>query len=113
MIFERMDMVDTHNYPHDTKFHYTFDGKEGHITLSFMSDDPDVGTEEMLYNGEGDIQELISDLLEEITSCLDRQEGVSIEKKQEIHSLDDYFNGFTRTALIAFESILIHIKNVK
>lgn len=106
MRIEKLDIIASHAYPGDTKMNCVYDGSDWHFTLTFTSEDPDAGTEEMLYNGDGDIDEMASDLYKEIASFLDRQKGKPREQQNEIHSLDDYLSSFTRTALIAFESIL-------
>lgn len=105
----RIDSIDygaSHQRLCDTKLNYSYDGKDGHIRLTFSHEDPDVGVEEMLYNGEGTLCELANDLRCEISSFLDHQNAVPREAKSEISSLEDYLEGFTRTALIAYESIL-------
>ena len=43
----------SHDYPGDTQLTYSREGKQVHLRLSFQSEDPDMGTEEMEYNSDG------------------------------------------------------------
>ena len=97
----------THDYENDTT--YTFEPGAGRsqITMTFTSEDPDYGTEELIYGGDGTEQELCKDLLNEISECLDKQEdhaGIPM-------FLRYYDENFCRTSLIAFEGMLIHLSN--
>ena len=104
----------SHDYPTDTVLEYTRTGNRAELRLSFSSEDPDLGTEEMLYCGENSesMLELVSDLRAELKGYLDaadtssfyQQQGLSPEPG--IHSEEDYFGEYTRTALYAFEGIL-------
>jgi len=100
----------THDYPNDTSLTYSRSGNESTLRLSFTSEDPDMGTEELLYHGENgeSMQELVVDLLSEITGYLDAQDTSSFHQQQGdgIHSLDDMYNEYSRTALYAFEGML-------
>ena len=71
-----------------------------------------MGVEEMIYGGENgeSMAELISDLRSELTAWLDAQDTSSFQEQQGltdgIHSQDDYFGEYSRTALYAFEALL-------
>lgn len=112
MRINSIDYGASHQRLRDTMLNYSYDGKDGHIQLTFSHEDPDVGVEEMLYNGEGTFGELASDLRCEISSFLDHQNAVPREAKSGIRSLENYLEGFTRTALIAFETILKEALNL-
>ena len=65
----------SHDYPDDTKLEYVRDGEHAELRLSFTSEDPDTGVEEMLLgsdNGES-LPELASDLRADISSYLTRR----------------------------------------
>ncbi len=111
---ERSIRFYSHDYPADTTLEYTRTGNRSELRLSFSSEDPDMGTEEMLYAGENgeSMQELVADLKAELTGYLDavdtssfyQQQGISLSDG--IHSQDDYFSEYSRTSLYAFEAIL-------
>lgn len=98
----------SHDYPNDTTLTYSRSGNNVELRLSFTSEDPDMGTEEMLYNGQTgeSLDTLVMELHEGISDFLDRIEGYVRPNPQEIHSSDDYYSDFSRTALFAFESAL-------
>ena len=111
---EKVEFSYSHDYPNDTQLIYIREGNHAHLTIAFTSEDPDMGTEEMEYNGDSgeSFAELISDARSEITSYLDHQDTSSFYEQQGelpadgIHSLDDYFGEFSRTSLYAFENAL-------
>ena len=109
---ERAYRFYSHDYPADTTLEYTRSGNRAELKLSFSSEDPDMGTEEMLYGGENgeSMLELVSDLRNDLTAWLDAQDTSSFREQQgladEIHSQDDYYGEFSRTALYAFEALL-------
>ena len=74
----------SHDYPDDTHLTYTRSGNNAHLVLSFQSEDPDMGTEEMEYNSDGgeSFAELLSDARSELTSYLDRQDTSSFYEQQ-------------------------------
>ena len=45
---ERSIRFYTHDYPADTRLEYTRTGDRSELKLSFSSEDPDMGTEEMV-----------------------------------------------------------------
>ena len=100
--------------PFCTQLTYTRSGKETHLTLSFQSEDPDMGTEEMIINSDSgeSFSELVSDAQAELTDYLDRQDTSSFYEQQGdspkdgIHDLDDYYGEFSRTSLYAFEAAM-------
>ncbi len=111
---EKFTMSYTHDYPDDTQLTYIREGKQVHLLLSFQSEDPDMGTEEMEYNSDGgeSLSEMLSDARAELTSFLDRQDTSSFYEQQGehpldgIHNQDDYFGEFSRTSLYAFEAAM-------
>lgn len=111
----------TYDYPDDTHLTYIREGRQVHLLLSFQSEDPDMGTEEMEYNSDGgeSLHELLSDARSELTSYLDRRDTSSFYEQQGeipldgIHSQDDYFGEFSRTALYAFESAMQQVEQEK
>ena len=102
----------THDYSNDTTLEYSRSGNESTLRLSFTSEDPDMGTEELLFHGENgeSMQELADDLKAEIKAYLDYQDSSSFVRqqglKEEIHSMEDMYGEYSRTALYAFEEIL-------
>lgn len=59
--------------------------------------------EELVFRGEGSEDELIFDLISELESFLSDADTTSFYQQQgEIHSLDDYYNEFSRDALYAY-----------
>lgn len=67
---ERAYRFYSHDYPADTTLEYTRSGDRAELKLSFSSEDPDMGTEEMLYGGENgeSMLELVSDLRNDLTA---------------------------------------------
>lgn len=104
----------SHDYPKDTHLTYTRTGKDVHLELTFQSEDPDMGTEEMVVNSDSgeSFTEIVSDVRAELTDYLDRQDTSSFYQQQGdspkdgIHDLDDYYGEFSRTSLYAFEGAL-------
>lgn len=104
----------THDHPADTTLEYTLSGNRAELRLSFTSEDPDMGIEEMLYGGDSgeSMSELVTDLRVDLTAYLDAADTSSFREQQGIslvdgiHNQSDYFGEFSRTALYAFESIL-------
>ena len=100
----------SHDYPDDTTLEYTRIGDHAELRLSFSSEDSDAGNEEMLYAGDSgeSMAELVSDLRAELTAYMDAKDTSSFFEQQgmEIHSAEDYYGEYTRSALYAFEGIL-------
>ena len=93
----------SHDYPDDTHLTYTRSGNNAHLVLSFQSEDPDMGTEEMEYNSDGgeSFAELLSDARAELTSYLDRQDTSSFYEQQGVSPKE-----FSRTSLYAIENAM-------
>ena len=102
----------SHDYPDDTKLEYVRDGEHAELRLSFTSEDPDTGVEEMLLGSDNveSLPELASDLRADISSYLDAQDTSSFFEQQGIPQAPGdraaQWDDFTRTALYAFEAIL-------
>lgn len=99
----------THDYPVDTTLEYTRKGSRSELTLSFGSEDPDMGTEEMVYGGDQgeSMAALVSDLLNEIKVYLVAADTSSFYDQQgESKTVADAYGEYSRTALYAFEAIL-------
>lgn len=109
MKYEEEHRLYSHDYPGDTQLAYVKNDKEVELTISFTSEDPDCGTEDVYYHGYAGetMKEMEEDLLAEITDYLDRHERGEHTTDDGIHDLDDYYDEFTRTALYAFEGALI------
>lgn len=105
----------SHDYPKDTQLTYTRTGKNVHLELTFRSEDPDMGTEEMVVNSDGgeSFADLVSETRAELTDYLNRQDTSSFYEQQGdspkngIHDLDDYYGEFSRTSLYAFEGAMM------
>lgn len=92
----------SHDYHDDTKMTVSIreDGAT-QLALSFTSEDPDMGTEEMVYAGNGDYLTLSKEQLEEMSAYLDDIEAYSRGGEKE-----SFYNEYSRTALYAFEGLL-------
>ena len=94
-----------HDYPDDTTLEYTENNGRNQIELTFTSEDPDAGTEIMVYGGEDCMEELMLELYTEINSYLDTY----THGKYSTYcgsTPESYYEDYTRTALIAFEAVL-------
>lgn len=96
----------THDYPNDTTLEYTENKGRNQIELTFTSEDPDVGTEIMVYGGEDCMEELELELYTEINSYLDAKEHRSFGGYVGA-TPESYYDEYTRTALYAFEAMLM------
>lgn len=99
----------SHDYTADTTLEYTRQGDHAELRLSFSSEDPDMGVEDMVYGGENreSMAELVSDLKSEITAYLDAADTSSFYDQQGMPvDADVVYGEYSRTALYAFESIL-------
>ncbi len=99
----------SHDYTADTTLEYTRQGDHAELMLSFGSEDPDMGVEEMVYGGENheSMAELVSDLKREITAYLDAADTASFYDQQGMPvEIDEVYQEYSRTALYAFEAIL-------
>ena len=102
----------SHDYPDDTKM-IVETREDGciQLTLEFTSEDPDMGTETLIYAGNNsDWTELSRELQEEITNYLDIADTSSRCVQQYMFGeADDYYGEYSKTALYAFEAMLIHV----
>ena len=104
----------TYDYTADTRMDFTRTGQHSELALSFSSEGPDKGTEEMIYAGENgeSMHELVTELLAELTGYLDAADSSSFVQQQGlsavfgIYDSTDYYDEYSRTALYAFESAL-------
>ncbi len=99
----------SHDYTADTTLEYSRMGNRAELTLTFSSEDPDIGAEEMVYGGENreSMAELVSDLKNEITAYLDAADTASFYDQQGMPvEADVVYGEYSRTALYAFEAIL-------
>ena len=111
---ERCVRFYSQDYPADTILEYTRTGDRSELRLSFSSEDPDMGTEEMVYGADGGetMQELLSELKAELTGYLDAEDTSSFYEQQGLSRPDglqnqeEYFGEYSRTSLYAFEAIL-------
>ena len=105
----------TFDYPNDTVLTYTRTGNSSELMLSFSSEDPDAGVEELMYAGDQgeSMIELVSDLQAELTSWLDAADTSSFAEQQGMSTPDVslIYGDYTRTALYAFESILKDVEH--
>lgn len=100
----------SHDYPDDTKM-IVETRKDGctQLTLEFTSEDPDMGMETLTYAGNNSKwMELSRELQEEITDYLDIT-GVPFYGSSHNDSLIELYSEYSRTALYAFEAMLIHV----
>ena len=111
---ERSVRFYSQDYPADTVLEYTRTGDRSELRLSFSSEDPDMGTEEMVYGADGgeSMQELVSELKAELTGYLDAEDTSSfyeqqgLSRRDGLQSQEEYFSEYSRTSLYAFEAIL-------
>lgn len=95
----RFKVLYSHDYPDDTmmKISIREDGNT-QLELSFTSEDPDMGTETLIYTDDiNDWRGLAGKLKKEITDYLDSLLN------------DDYYDEYSRTALYAFENLLYEL----
>ena len=98
-----------HDYPADTTLEYTRKGSGSELTLSFGSEDPDMGSEKMVLGGDHSesMAELVSELKKEIQSYLNAADTSSFYDQQgEPAPIVRDYGEYSRTALYAFEAIL-------
>ncbi len=76
----------THDYPGDTVLEYTVSGNRTELRLAFSSEDPDMGTEEMIYGGDNgeSMCELAADLRAELSAYLDYEDTSSFSRQQSL-----------------------------
>ena len=98
----------THDYENDTAYTFEPGDERSEITMTFTSEDPDYGTETLVYGGDGTEEELRNDLLEELTQTLDMQEEKKCGCMEQ--PWKDWDEGYFRTSLIAFEAMLMNIQ---
>lgn len=93
----------THDYTDDTTLTYTSTEDRSEIELTFTSEDPDIGTEILIYGSDQEVTMgcLMQELMDEIGAYLDDKEtGINDPLYGE------FYCGYTNTALYAFENIL-------
>ena len=95
-----------HDYPDDTTLEYTESNGRNQIELTFTSEDPDAGMEIMVYGGEDCMEELMLELYTEISSYLDSKEYRAFGGYAGA-TPETYYDEYTRTALYAFEAMLM------
>ena len=112
---EQVSRTYSHDYTMNTRLDFSRNGANAQLRLSFSSEDMDMGMEELLYRGQGgeSLTELAHDLREDITAYLDRLELYERPATNSIHTSDDYYAEFSRTALYAFEASLKEIEQEK
>lgn len=93
-----------HDYPDDTTLEYTENNGRNQIELTFTSEDPDAGTEIMVFGGNDCMEELELELYTEINSYLDAKEHLGGYAGA---TPESYYDEYTRTALYAFEAMLM------
>lgn len=96
-----------HDYPDDTTLNYTESNGRNELTLTFTSEDPDAGNETMVYAGNSCMEELMLELYTEISSYLDSKEHRAFGGYA-CATPETYYDEYTRTALYAFEAMLMH-----
>ena len=93
----------THDYPNDTTYTFTQDPDgRGQIEMTYTSEDPDYGTETLVYGGNAREWELRSELLCDIVHTLDWQEGI----REGLPPDPYYTDNFCIPSLIAFNNML-------
>ena len=98
----------THDYKNDTTYTFKQGTERSEITMTFTSEDPDYGTETLVYGGDGTEKELREDLLDEISETLDMQEhGLCGCMEQ---PWKDWDENYVRTSLIAFNNMLLSMQ---
>lgn len=95
-----------HDYPDDTTLEYTENNGRNQIELTFTSEDPDAGMEIMALGGNDCMEELELELYTEINSYLNAKEHRSFGGYAGA-TPESYYDEYTRTALYAFEAMLM------
>ena len=96
----------THDYPNDTTLEYTESKGRNQIELTFTSEDPDAGTEYLIFGGNECMEELMLELYTEINQYLDSKEHRAFGGYAGA-TPETYYDEYTRTALYAFEAMLM------
>ena len=99
----------THDYENDTTYTFEPGNTRSQITMTYTSEDPDFGTETLVYGGDGNEKELARELLSDLSRCLDMQENPPRFARAADFDLQYYDNNYSRTSLIAFEAMLLEI----
>ena len=99
----------THDYPDDTEIRYTVDSEGSHMECSFTSEDPDCGTETILYNASPavSLKEMSGELLEEITGYLDATDNGNLRMGR--NGCEQYYDEFNNSTLYAIEKALTQL----
>lgn len=101
-----MKLTYSHDYPDDTTMEFTSNNGRNQIEMTFTSEDPDAGTEIMVYGGEDCMEELMLEQYTEINSYLDSKEHRSFGGYAGA-TPESYYDEYTLTALYAFEAMLM------
>ena len=106
----------THDYENDTVIEFRMTSCRSELEMSFTSEDPDYGTETLVYGAEPaeTLKDLASELLKELTAYIDYAYSpiyYSDEKPESpvSHDAEDYYDNYGYTSLIAFEGWLIDL----
>ena len=94
-----MKILYSHDYPDDTVMEISIrPDSNAELKLSFTSEDPDYGTETMIYVGDtSNWRKVAAELKKKITYYLDNMPD------------DQFFGDYMRTTLIAFENLLTEL----
>ena len=105
---EHRSFTYSHDYPNDTTMEYSRNHSAAELRMTFTSEDPDMGTEELHYYGQhGEPMEVLAqELRDEISSHLDQGEAHPRTEADSIHSIADFYDDYSHTALYAFENML-------
>lgn len=102
----------SHSFDHDndTELEFTTEGNTSTIIMRFTSEDPDYGTDEIVYNSEpaSSFHGLAYDLLSEITDFLDATGDGIYRTDDAIESViaGRYWDDYSNSTLYAFEQLL-------
>lgn len=109
-VVERKVYYHTHDYENDTKLEYVLKEGRSELTLTFASEDPDYGTEELYYNVEPaeDMKTMARELREELSTYIDyAYSPVNHEQPRPSKEQEEFYDDYSYTSLIAWESALM------
>ena len=104
----------THDGDDDTKIVFYSDENGTHLECSHESEDPDCGTETILYNSSDrneSIKTMTSELLEEISGYLDATDNGNMRRGRD--GLEQYYDDYNNSTLYAVEAALSKINEEK
>lgn len=99
----------SHDHENDTKIVYSFlDNKESHLDCYYTSEDPDYGTDKIIYNSEPSdtVENMACDLRKEISEYLDKTNDGINRPGDADEALEKVYGDYSNSTLYAIENAL-------